>query len=107
MYSRPQVDESGDPRDRKATFDLYKVDYKWVESQTSKKELKGAYNELIRDGGYPDLLKAVENRLRVIDPKFRTSKDYNNYTAEDERVANEDVLAFLDEMNTADKKIRG
>ena len=85
-----------DPRDRKPTFDLYKVDYNWVAKETSKRELKGAYNALKEDGGFPDLLMAVTKRLKVVDPKFKTAEDFNNYTAADEREANEDVMAFLD-----------
>lgn len=93
----------GDPRDRKPTFDLYKVDFKWVAKETSRKELKGAFRALTEDKGYPDLLKAVVKRLKEIDPKFKTSDDFNKYTPQDEKLANEDVLAFLDDMNEADK----
>lgn len=63
IYNRPPAD-AGDPRDRRPTFDLYKVDFKWVEKETSKKELKGAYKALLEDKGFPDLLEAVKKRLK-------------------------------------------
>ena len=106
MYNRPP-EGMGDPRCRKPKFDLYKVDYQWVAKQTSRKELRGAYNELKADGGFPDLLKAVTKKLKEVDPKFKTPEDFNNYTPAEEQEANNDVLAFLDEMNEADKKLRG
>ena len=52
-------------------------------------------------------MKHTLKRLKTVDPKFKTTEDFNNYTQEDERAANEDVLAFLEEMNESDKKIRG
>ena len=106
MMNRP-AEASGDPRDKRPTFDLYKVDYPWIAKETSKRELKGAYKALTEDGGFPDLLKAVVKRLKVVDPNFRTAEDFNNYTPADEAEANQDVLAFLDQMNEADKKLRG
>ena len=53
------------------------------------------------------MLQAVKKKLKTIDPSFKTAEDYNNYSPAEERAANEDVLAFLDEMNETDKKIRG
>lgn len=50
---------------------------------------------------------AVKKRLKEVDPNFKTAEDFNNYTPAEERSANDDVLAFLDEMNETDKKIRG
>ena len=108
VYNRPQSGEgAGDPRTKRPTFDLYKVDFAWVEKETNRRELRGAYQALKEDNGFPDLLKAVEKKLKQVDPKFRTASDFNNYTPADERAANDDVLAFLDEMNEADKKLRG
>ena len=107
-YNRPAENApSGDPRDRKPKYDLYKVDYKWVDNQKDKRELRAAYQALKEDGGFPDLMNHTLKRLKVVDPKFKTTEDFNNYTAEEERAANEDVLAFLEQMNESDKKIRG
>jgi len=107
MMNRPAEGAGGDPRDRRPSFDLYKVDYKWVAQQTSKKELKGAYKALAEDNGFPDLLKAVRDRLKVVDPSFKTFEDFNNYTNAEANEANEDVNSFLAEMNQTDKQIRG
>mmetsp|Transcript_8207 Transcript_8207/g.11367 ORF Transcript_8207/g.11367 Transcript_8207/m.11367 type:complete len:97 (-) Transcript_8207:3235-3525(-) len=63
MFNRPP-EATGDPRDRRPTFDLYKVDFKWVEKETSKKELKGAYRALAEDRGFPELLAAVKKKLK-------------------------------------------
>jgi len=52
-------------------------------------------------------LKAVRDRLKEVDPTFRTSEDFNNYTTAEATEANNDVNAFLDEMNKTDKQIRG
>lgn len=79
-YNRPPSFESGDPRDRKSTYDLYKVDYPWVDKQTSKKELKMAYFALKEDGGFPDLMRHTLKKLKSLDPNFKTEEDFNNYT---------------------------
>ena len=52
-------------------------------------------------------MKAVRDRLKVVDPSFKTSEDFNNYTPAEEAEANDDVNAFLAEMNQTDKQIRG
>ena len=49
----------------------------------------------------------MKDRLKSLDPKFKTAEDFNNVTPAEAAAANDDVLAFLDEMNEADKKIRG
>jgi hypothetical protein len=64
-----------------------------------RKELRLAYQALKDDGGFPDLMKHTLARLKVIDPKFKTTEDFNKYTKADEAIANDDVLAFLDEMH--------
>ena len=87
LLNRPPAEMTGDPRDRKPKFDIYKVDYAWVAKETSKKELRGAYHALKEDNGFPDLLKAVRDRLKVVDPSFKTTEDFNNYTHEEEREA--------------------
>ena len=61
---------------------------------------------LEEDGGFDHLLQAVVKRLKEVDTSFKTAADYNNYTFEEEKKANEDVLAFLDEMAANDRKIK-
>lgn len=58
------------------------------------------------DGGFPDLTDYCLKRLKVLDPKFKTEADFNNYTPAEERAANDDVLDFLNDMNKADSQLR-
>ena len=53
------------------------------------------------------MLNAVEKKLKQVDPTFKTAADFNNYTAEEEAAANDDVNAFLEQMAQTDKQIRG
>jgi hypothetical protein len=64
-------------------FDIFKVDYPWVEKTTDKREMRLAYEAMKEDGGFPDLTHACLKRLKEIDPKFKTTADFNNYTSED------------------------
>ena len=41
-----------------------------------------------------------------MDKRFKTSEDFNRYDPEEERRANDEVNAFLSEMNQTDKKLR-
>ena len=62
---------TGDPRNRKHKFDIYKIDYAWIDKETSKKELRGAYNCLKDDGGFPDLQKYCLAKLKQVDKNFK------------------------------------
>ena len=105
--SQSSANFSGDPRDRKHKFDIYKIDWKWVDNQTSKKELRGAYNCLKEDGGFPDLMAYTLKRLKEVDKSFKTTEDFNNATPQDIKAANDDVLDFLNQANETDQKLRG
>lgn len=85
---------------------MNKVDYEWVTAQTSKKELRKAYQALIDDGCFPDLAKHCLARLKQVDPTFKTTEDFNNYTPEEAAAANSDVNNFLADMMKMDGKIR-
>ena len=98
---------AGDPRNRKHKFDIFKIDYKWVDNENSKKELKGAYNCLKDDGGFPDLQAYVLKKLKQVDKNFKTAEDFNNATPEEIKAANNDVLDFLNQPSETDKKLRG
>lgn len=100
-------EQVGDHRDRRPTYDINKVDYKWVDKETNKKELRLAYEALKEDAGFPDLTRYVLKKLKQVNPNYKTSEDFNNYTPEEARQANDDVLDFLDKMNEADNKLRG
>lgn len=50
---------------------LEKIDFEWVNSQTKVAPLKKALKLLELDGNYyTDLIKAVEDKLVSIDPKY-------------------------------------
>jgi glutaredoxin-related protein len=58
-----------DPRDQKPKFDLDKIDFEWVASTESAKELKKALKALQDDkGGYVELEKAIEEKILLLDP---------------------------------------
>ena len=61
-------------------FDIYKVDYPWVEKCSDKREIRLAYEAMKADGGFPDLTRACLLKLKQLDPKFKTEADFNNYT---------------------------
>jgi hypothetical protein len=84
-------------------FDIYKCDYPWVDAQTDKREMRLAYECMKEDGGFPDLTDYCLKKLRELDPKFKTTADFNNYTADEAKEANDDVLSFLSDMNKADQ----
>lgn len=52
------------------------------------------------------MLKAVRDKLRLVDPSFKTAEDFNNYTSEYAKEVNNDVLAFLRQANETDQKLR-
>ena len=76
-------------------FDIYKVDYPWIEACTDKREMRLAYECVKEDGGFPDLTLACQKKLKELDPKFKTTEDFNKYSPQEEKAANADVLAFL------------
>lgn len=87
-------------------FDIYKVDYPWIDGCEDKRECRLAYQTLLEDGGFPDLANHCKAKLRQLDPKFKLPEDFNNYTPEEEKAANKDVLSFLSDMESADKKLK-
>lgn len=101
---------SGEPNLKTTTpgekFDIYKVDYRWIELQTNKRELKLAYDAVKEDGGFPDLLKAIREKLRVVDPAFKTTEDFNNFSSEYAKEVNSDVMEFLRQAKQNDENLR-
>lgn len=79
-------------------FDIYKCDYPWVDACDDKREMRLAYDCMREDGGFPDLTDYCLKKLKKLDPKYKTTADFNNYTPEQERAANADVLSFLSDM---------
>jgi len=68
--------------------------------------LKLAYESIKDDGGFPDLLREIRERLRVVDPSFRTTDDFNNFTAEYAKEHNDDINAFFSKAKESDSKLR-
>jgi hypothetical protein len=56
-----------------------------------------------KDGGFPDLTNYCLKKLKELDPRYKTTVDFNKFTPEEERAANADVLSFLSDMNKADR----
>ena len=90
----------------KGGFDLLRVDYEWLAKETNKAELKQAYQALIEDNGYPDLLKACEDRLSEVDPAFKKKLEANRrLTYDEQKVINDEIGDFLNDINKTDKKL--
>lgn len=47
--------EAIDPRDRESKYDINRIDFGWIEKETSAKELHKAYEAIKEDGGYVHL----------------------------------------------------
>lgn len=98
MADEPKQQEA--PR---AKFDIYKIDYDWIEKTTSKKDLRLAHETLVEDNGYPDLLKTLENRLMEVDPTFKKKMEANvKLDYEQQRVIDKDIFDFIDDINKTD-----
>lgn len=53
------------------------------------------------------MLKHIRERLRIVDPKFKTTEDFNSgITSEYAKEVNNDVLAFLKGAKDTDDKLR-
>ena len=87
-------------------FDIYKCDYPWIDAQNDKRELRLAYECLKEDGGFPDLMLYCLKKLKQVDRNFRTAEDFNNFTPQEAKAANDDVLSFLADMSKADQRLR-
>ena len=59
-----------DERPRKHDFDINKIDYEWIEKTNKLKDLKLAYDALEEDGYFPDLLRALGEKIVTLDPAF-------------------------------------
>jgi hypothetical protein len=87
-----------DSRDKKLKYDINRVDFEWVEEQTKPKELHQAYEALKEDGGFPDLIKACEKKLKEIDPAFKRKMEGDKLTFDEQRILSEDISNFITEM---------
>jgi hypothetical protein len=80
IETQPKLAE---PIDNPHKYDLNRVDYEWVDKTSDKKELIKAYEALKEDNGFPDLLKAVENKLKELDPSFKRKVEGQHISLED------------------------
>ena len=77
-------------------FDIYRIDYDWIEKTESKKDLSLAYEALEEDGGFPELLKTLEKKLIKVDPVFaRRVEGRLKLSEEQSRLINDDMDQFL------------
>lgn len=76
-------------------FDLYKVDYDWIDKQNAKKELRLAHAALKADGYFTDLIKHCEKRMKELDPAFHTQEEKDYVDPVEAKAAMSDVTSFL------------
>ena len=83
---------------------LNSISYEWLEKTNEPKLLKKAIKLLKEDGGYfPDLEKAIDDKLQTLDLKYKKYKETENITQEDIAKAKEEMAKFEEEFN---KKIK-
>ena len=90
-----------------AEVDLYKIDYDWVDQQSSKRELRLAHAALKKDGYFVDLWKHIEKRLKVVDSSYRTDEEKSYVDPLVQKAADAEVLNFFSDMSKQDNKLRG
>ena len=83
---------------------LNSISYEWLEKTKDPKLLKKAIRLLKEDGGYfPDLEKAIDQKLQTLDLKYKKYKETENITQEDIDKAKQEMLKFEEEFNKKDK----
>lgn len=87
-------------------YNIDKVDFDWVEKTTDVKELLKAYDALREDAGFPDLLRAVGERVVKLDPKQRSRVGNNRVSYEEEQIAARDIQDFLNDISKTDDRLR-
>ena len=98
-----------DGRPRKHTFDINKIDYKWIEQTNKLKELKLAYDALEEDGYFPDLLRALGEKIVSLDPAFarRIDAGVAHVSAEEAAALNSELHDFFADAAKTDQQLRG
>jgi len=79
---KPDPDRIGKTK-KGEKFDIFRVDYPWVEKCADKREMRLAYEAMKEDGGFPDLTRACLLKLKQLDSKYKTEEDFNIDTPED------------------------
>ena len=96
-------------RPRKYNFDINKIDYDWIEKTTKVKELKLAYDALEEDGYFPDLLKALGERIVSLDPAFarRIDAGATHVSPEEAAALKTEFDDFFADAAKTDEQLRG
>ena len=83
------------------------ISYEWLNKTNNPKLLKKALKILKDDGNYfPDLSKAIDEKLQSIDLKYKKLKETETISAEDIAKAKEEILQFENEFKTKDALIK-
>ena len=83
------------------------ISYEWLNKTNNPKLLKKALKILKDDGNYfPDLSKAIDEKLQSIDLKYKKLKQTETISAEDIAKAKEEILQFENEFKTKDALIK-
>ena len=85
-------------------LDINAISYEWLEKTSDPKLLKKAIRLLKEDGGYfPELEKAIDEKLQTIDLKYKKHKETENISQEDVEKCKEEMLKFEEEFNKKDQ----
>ena len=83
------------------------ISYEWLDKTNNPKLLKRALKILKDDGNFfPDLSKAIDEKLQSIDLKYKKLKQTETISAEDIAKAKEEILQFENEYKTKDNLIK-
>ncbi len=87
-------------------LDINMISYEWLERTNKPKLLKKALKILKDDGNYfPDLSKAIDDKLQTLDLKYKQQKETKNISQEDIEKVKEEMLKFEEEYKNTDKII--
>jgi hypothetical protein len=98
------VNHTEDSRNKKTPMDLNRIDYEWIEKTSNVKELKMAYESLLIDGCFPDLMKTCGEKICTIDPKFKRQMTMGKdvIPEEEKQAITADLNDFFADMNKMD-----
>ena len=83
------------------------VSYEWLDKTNNPKMLKRALKLLKDDGNFfPDLSRAIDEKLQTIDLKYKKLKETESVSKEDIEKAKEEILQFENEYRKKDNLIK-
>lgn len=84
-------------------LELNMINYEWLEKTTNPKLLKKALKLLKDDGNYfPDLSRAIDEKLQSVDEKYKKKKQNENISQEDYLKSREELFNFENELKAND-----